>query len=222
MSKRVIAIGDIHGCARALSALLRRIDPQPDDTIVPLGDMIDRGPNSRDVLDQLLALEQHCNLRPLLGNHEEMLLLSREDPAMLQSWLTFGGTETLASYGPDSQIEDLPKKHLEFFDRCANYYEIDHHIFAHANYEATVPLAVQSIATLRWLSLKNHIPTVPHISGKTFIVGHSAQKDGTVLDLGHLKCIDTFCYGGGWLTGLNVIDGTVWQVDREGVFIDEA
>ncbi len=218
MSKRVIAIGDIHGCARAFEALLRRIDPQPDDTIVTLGDYVDRGPDSRGVLDQLLKLEQRCHLTPLLGNHEEMLLLARQDPSALQSWLMFGGVATLDSYGFGSGPGDVPDEHIAFFDRCANYYEAERHIFAHANYEPDLPLCEQSVATLRWDSLKNRVPARAHISGKTFVVGHTAQKNGTILDLGHIRCIDTFCYGGGWLTALNVVDGTVWQVDREGVF----
>ena len=56
----------------------------------------------------------------------------------------------------------------------------------------------------------------PHESGKTVIVGNSSQKTGEILDLGHLKCIDTFCYGGGWLTALHMGTGEVWQADREG------
>ena len=53
-------------------------------------------------------------------------------------------------------------------------------------------------------------------SGKTVVVGHTSQKTGEVLDLGHLKCIDTFCYGGGWLTAQEVRSEEVWQADREG------
>jgi serine/threonine protein phosphatase 1 len=56
----------------------------------------------------------------------------------------------------------------------------------------------------------------PHESGKTVIVGHTSQKNGEILDLGHVKCIDTFCCGGGWLTALDVHTHEVWQADREG------
>src|SRR5437588_178789 len=71
---RTIAIGDIHGCSLALDGLIEAIDPQPDDTVVALGDFINRGPDSPGVLDSLIALKARCNLVPLLGNHEEMLL----------------------------------------------------------------------------------------------------------------------------------------------------
>jgi serine/threonine protein phosphatase 1 len=68
---------------------------------------------------------------------------------------------------------------------------------------------------LRWESLRATTPG-PHESGKTVIVGHSSQKSGEILDLGHLACIDTFCYGGGWLTALDVKTGDVWQASRDG------
>src|SRR4029453_4765190 len=74
MPGRTIAIGDIHGCAAALGALVAAIEPTADDTLVALGDYVDRGPNSRGVLDELLALAKRCRLVPLLGNHEIMLL----------------------------------------------------------------------------------------------------------------------------------------------------
>src|SRR5262249_57711237 len=74
MTGRTIAIGDIHGCPDALAALIDAVAPGRDDTIVTLGDYIDRGPNSRGVLDRLLRLAGQCRLVPLLRNHEEALL----------------------------------------------------------------------------------------------------------------------------------------------------
>jgi hypothetical protein len=73
LAGRTIAIGDIHGCRDALAALIDAIGPGPDDTLVTLGDHIDRGPDSRGVIDQLLALASRCRLVPLLGDHEEMV-----------------------------------------------------------------------------------------------------------------------------------------------------
>src|SRR5262249_47793301 len=74
MAGRTIAIGDIHGCPDALAALLDAVAPGREDTVVTLGDYIDRGPDSRRVLDRLIALAGRCRLVPLLGNHEEALL----------------------------------------------------------------------------------------------------------------------------------------------------
>jgi serine/threonine protein phosphatase 1 len=69
---------------------------------------------------------------------------------------------------------------------------------------------------LRWESLRDGIPT-PHSSGKQVIAGHTAQKNGEILNVRHLTCIDTFCYGGGWLTAIDVHTREVWQANRDGV-----
>ena len=94
---RIIAIGDVHGCSAALAALVRASDPTALDTLVFLGDYIDRGPDSRGVLVQVIALAERCTLVPLLGNHEEMLLAALEGQSELRYWLKFGGTEATAS-----------------------------------------------------------------------------------------------------------------------------
>jgi serine/threonine protein phosphatase 1 len=72
-SGRLIAIGDIHGCATALKTLMEAIDPQPEDTIVVLGDVVDWGPDSRTCVQQLIDLSTRCNFVLIRGNHEEML-----------------------------------------------------------------------------------------------------------------------------------------------------
>lgn len=213
MSSRVIAIGDIHGCAKALAALVRAIAPGPEDTLVFLGDYIDRGPDSRDVLEQLLALRTQCQLVPLLGNHELMLLDALENPRVLWPWLQFGGDATLASYG--GHLEQIPFEHLQFLTACHRYHETATHFFVHANYAPELPLAEQPDYLLFWEHLHARCPG-PHVSGKQAIVGHTSQKNGRVLDLGYLVCIDTYCHGGGWLTAWDVTSRQCWQADREG------
>lgn len=214
MSDRIIAIGDIHGYSAALAALVEAIDPQPDDTLIPLGDYCDRGPDTRGVIDQLLALSKRCHLVPLLGNHDEMLLEVRQCATHFNDWLSFGGTTTLFSY--DVVVpEEIPQEHIDFLERCVPYYETDRHLFLHASYLADKPLCQQPGRVLRWESLRNREPG-PHQSGKIAIVGHTAQRNGEILDLGYLKCIDTFCYGGGWLTALEVATNQVWQAGPEG------
>ena len=76
-------------------------------------------------------------------------------------------------------------------------------------------MAEQHAGMLRWESLRDMTPG-PHESGKRVVAGHTSQKTGEVLDLGHLVCIDTYCHGGGWLTALEVRTGEVWQADRDG------
>jgi serine/threonine protein phosphatase 1 len=94
MAGRTIAIGDIHGCSLALAALVDAIDTNPDDLLVTLGDYIDRGPDSRGVLDRLIALAGRCQLVPLLGNHEDMVLAAKADAWSLKFWLACGGQMT--------------------------------------------------------------------------------------------------------------------------------
>src|SRR5688500_16205946 len=119
MAARTIAIGDIHGCAAALSALLTAIDPQSDDLIVTLGDYIDRGPDSRGVLDRLIELDTQCRLVALLGNHEVMLLQALANERAASLWRECGGEETVASYG--GEISNLPREHLKFLSRCRRF-----------------------------------------------------------------------------------------------------
>jgi serine/threonine protein phosphatase 1 len=215
MPARTIAIGDVHGCSTALAALVEAIRPGPEDLVVPLGDYINRGPDSRGVLDSLIDLGRRCRLVPILGNHDQMLLDVRSGKYPIYWLLDIGGTATLDSYGPGRDLGLIPEEHYEFLEGCLDYYETDSHIFVHANYFPDVPMDEQHVGMLRWESLREMTPG-PHESGKVVIAGHTSQKSGEILDLGHLKCIDTYCHGGGWLTALEVHSERVWQVDRHG------
>ena len=213
MTARTIAIGDIHGCSAALRALIRAIDPEPGDTIVTLGDYVDRGPDSRGVIDEILGLEKRCRVVPILGNHELMLLDALTNPYVLGPWRDCGGDATLVSYG--GSLLNIPASHLEFIKRCRRYFETGTHFFVHANYQYDVSLDEQPDYLLFWEHLHYNTPR-PHENGKIAIVGHTSQKDGEILDLGHVICIDTFCHGSGWLTALEVDSEKIWQSDRSG------
>jgi serine/threonine protein phosphatase 1 len=214
MPGRLIAIGDIHGYWAALAAILEAIDPKPEDTLVPLGDFVDRGPATPKVLDEMIRLAERCRMFPILGNHDELLLDLYHGGPGLEDWLSFGGKETLDSYGCTDPA-DIPEEHVEFLEGCLTYYESETHFFVHAGYLPDLPLDLQPPDVLRWQSLKYKVPE-PHVSGKIAIVGHTVQKDGQVLDLGYLKCIDTGCYCGGWLTAMEIPSGRLWQADAEG------
>jgi len=214
MPGRLFAIGDIHGYWDALAAILDAVKPQPEDMIVPLGDFVDRGPQTPKVIEAMIDLAGRCHLYPILGNHDELLLELYHGGPGLEDWLSFGGKETLDSYGCTDPA-DIPEEHVEFLEGCLTYYETETHFFVHASYLADLPLGLQPPEVLRWQSLNNGVPG-PHISGKIAIVGHTAQKDGQVLDLGHIKCIDTGCYCGGWLTAMEIPGGRLWQADAEG------
>jgi len=219
-SPRLLAVGDIHGCLPALETLLATVQPQPDDTLVALGDYVDRGPKSREVIERLIQLQRQCRLIPLLGNHDQMMLMVHDGQRELYiDWLLFGGSATMQSYGIED-AQDLPAAHVDFLRSCRLFHETERHFFVHGNYQAELPLDQQPNEAVMWESLKARRPG-PHISGKIAIVGHSSQKSGEILDLGYLKCIDTWCYGNGWLTALDVESGQVWQADKDGRLREE-
>ncbi|WP_231954098.1 metallophosphoesterase family protein [Pirellulimonas nuda] len=215
MKPRTIAIGDVHGCLAALEAVLDAVQPRPEDTVVTLGDYIDRGPDSRGVIDRLIKLQRQTRLVPILGNHEEMMIRVLRGDAPMAWWQQYGGVETLASYGYDGDPKVIPAAHLEFLNACRDTHEDAGFLYLHAQYVWDEPLDHQPAEALRWQSLDERFPE-PHVSGKTAIVGHTSQKDGEVLDAGYLKCIDTFCHGGGWLTAIEPATGRLWQADRTG------
>ena len=211
---RTIAIGDIHGCSVAFAALIDTISPQPDDTIVPLGDYVDRGIDSKGVLDQLIELRDRCNLVPILGNHDQMMLHAGDGRSDFQFWLNCGGDAALDSYGSSGRLGLIPRSHIQFLESCRLYFETDTHIFLHANYKPDVPLEKLDDQTIRWLSLRDYVPSKQHVSGKIVVVGHTPQTE--ILDLGFLICLDTGVWKGGWLSALDVESGKIWQVDEKG------
>jgi serine/threonine protein phosphatase 1 len=214
---RTLAMGDIHGCLTALTTLLDFVAPTPEDRLITLGDYVDRGPDSRGVLDLLMDLHAQGRLVALRGNHEEMMIASRTSEAMKAMWLTCGGRETMASYGaPDAaSLEVVPPAHWRFLEEsCVDWFETERHFFVHANAYPDVPLDEQPGFMLRWESLFE--PTL-HFSGKIMICGHTRQRDGKPRDLGSAVCIDTGAYDReGWLTCLDGDAGRYWQADQQG------
>ncbi len=209
---RTIAIGDVHGCSKALRGLIDAIAPSSSDRLVFLGDYVDRGPDSRGVIDFLLELESHCETRFLLGNHDIMFrgVIRGLDPSL---WLATGGRPTLASFG--GTVSHIAGRHVEFFERCLPFYETQTHIFVHANYHHQLPMEEQPEQALYWEHLHIRMP-LPHFSGKHVVCGHTPQADGEIARFGHLTCIDTACFAGFWLSALCVETGQVWQVSAHG------
>jgi serine/threonine protein phosphatase 1 len=216
---RVLAIGDIHGCTTALDVLLAEVQPTPDDLIITLGDYVDRGPDSSGAIERLLRLRKTLRLVSLRGNHEVMMQGARRDWEHYRTWFACGGEEALESYaqpGKNGCLADVPATHWEFLDRdCRDWYETDSHFFVHANAHPDIPLAEQPDYMLHWESLEATI-SMPHESGKVMVCGHTSQKSGLPLNLDHLICIDTWVYGNGWLTCLDVASGKVWQANQRG------
>ena len=211
---RTIAIGDIHGCLTSLVALVKHAGITRDDTIVTLGDYVDRGPDSRGVIDYLLRLRREQRVVSLLGNHELLMLGARESPQALdwsQNELV-GGAATLESYGL-YDIRGIPPHNLDFIENCLPYHETDSHFFVHANADPALPLDEQDERHLYW---KRFGEPEPHRSGKVMVCGHTSQSSGEPLDVGHALWIDSKAYGGGWLSAYDPGNGHYWQTNEQG------
>ncbi len=106
---RTLVFGDIHGSLRALDTLLQAVSPKKTDKVVTLGDYVDRGDDTKGVIDRLLELREQCELVPIKGNHEEMMLDVIEFGAAPHSWLRYGGVDTLDSYGFTGNLSVIPE-----------------------------------------------------------------------------------------------------------------
>lgn len=214
---RVLAIGDIHGCFRALTALAEAARFSAGDRIILLGDYVDRGPESRAVLDWMIEHRKALGLTCLTGNHELMMRTAARDTRAFDDWMVYGGDATLRSYsssGGAGTFADVPDAHWEFLERdCVPFFETEEAFFVHANAYADIALAEQPDYMLYWEKF-NHPP--PHESGKVMVCGHTPQRSGAPLSIGHAVCIDTFVHGGGWLTCLDVASGAYWQANEAG------
>lgn len=215
---RHLAIGDIHGCSRALDALLGAVAPKSDDLLITLGDYVNRGPDSRGVIERLLRVHRTGRLVALRGNHEQMMLEARDEGGeKLSRFLEVGGDRTLASYsvlGDAGTLADVPDEHWDFVENaCRDWYETDTHFFVHANAYPDMPLAEQPTFMLRWEPFDD---PPPHESGKVMVCGHTSQKTGRPRNLGHAICLDTCAHGGGWLTCLDAGSGQLCQANERG------
>ena len=209
---RHFAIGDIHGCSAALKRLDQELQFRPTDTVITLGDYIDRGPDSRGVIDYLIELRSRCHLITLRGNHEVMMLQARQDRDALMEWLSCGGDQTLASYNA-ATFDDIPQAHWDFLESTLPYHETARDFFVHANAYPDLSLPDQPDYMLYWEHLTD---PAPHQSGRRMICGHTPQKSGQPLDFGHTVCIDTYAHGGGWLTCLETRTNVYWQATQTG------
>lgn len=209
---RTLAIGDIHGCSRALDTLLALVNFGRNDLLVTLGDYIDRGPDSRGVIGRLLEMREREQLVALRGNHEIMMLQARDEPESLDSWRRGGGEETLASYG--GSLDGVPARHWNFIENCClDFWENSTHFFVHAGAFPDLELADQPDYKLFW---ERFDFPARHISGKVMVCGHTSQKSGLPINIGHAICLDTWAYGRGWLSCLDTASGRMWQANQAG------
>jgi serine/threonine protein phosphatase 1 len=213
---RTLAIGDIHGCYTALTALLREVRPVRSDQIVFLGDYIDRGPDSRRVIETLLKLQGRCKTVFLRGNHELMMLDARESFLKADIWQSCGGIETLVSYGAEQRMDwpaAIPDAHWSFIENTTRTFETAKHICVHGCLDPELDLKDQPDWVLFWEYFEK---MRRHKSGKRIICGHTPQPKGLIQDVGYAVCVDTGAAYGGWLTCLDDESNYYWQANEKG------
>lgn len=182
------AISDIHGCADTFKALIEKINFQKEDTLFLLGDYIDRGPKSKQVVETIIQLQkQGFDIQCLLGNHEWLLLNAAYDKAYAETWLIRnGGASTLESYGiiEADYLQHVPEVHLQFYRHLLYIIELDDYILVHAglNFKDADPLS--DYHSMIWIRDWHKLADRNLLDGKKIIHGHTPRSvEGIVKDL---------------------------------------
>lgn len=199
-------MGDVHGCLRPLRKLIDKISPTEADRIVFLGDYIDRGPDSKGVIEYLLDFQKKFPQAVFLkGNHEEMFLnfLSGQDQSI---FLYNGGASTIESYQESGGIR-IPKEHLQFFQELKLSYETEDYIFVHAGLRPYIPVNRQRTEDLLWI--REDFLQSDYDWGKTVVYGHTPRREPLLEE--KRICVDTGAVYGHSLSCCDVKRRTCWM-----------
>jgi serine/threonine protein phosphatase 1 len=190
----LIAIGDIHGCAKSLDALLDALDYDEDDHLLFIGDYIDRGPDSKSVIDRLIELSAEMECTFLRGNHEA-LMLGYLDYGSFNLWRVNGGIATLRSYIDGKAVIDIPDDHAEFVRNTKMHYETDDFFFVHAGLKPfqTIEENLDEVGEEVFLWERSHLEVDDEELAweKTVVCGHTPHPEP--IDREKLIMIDTGC-----------------------------
>ena len=177
MKLQYIAIGDIHGCLKSIEALWESIVENKDAKFIFVGDYIDRGPNSKGVIDFLIEAESERDCIFLRGNHEQMLLEAVEN-GLIDHWLINGGESTLLSYGDGLKISNIPEAHLNFFRKTELFLNAVDYFFSHAGAPPNMSIE-KSIDTPEkhdyFLWGREHLNVLETSWEKTVVFGHTPR-----------------------------------------------
>lgn len=177
--QKIFVVGDIHGCLDKLLALMDKIQlNEKQDQLIFIGDYIDRGPSSFDVVSYLIDFKKRVpGIVFLKGNHEDMLEKYLDGSDRFTYQLN-GGQQTLDQYLNRSENKDtfpIPPEHLEFFNSLQLYYQTDDYIFVHAGLRENVPLESQAEIDLLWI--RDEFIHSNFNFGKRVIFGHTPFKE---------------------------------------------
>jgi serine/threonine protein phosphatase 1 len=235
---RAYAVGDIHGRLDLLDELLAKIDGELDcrparkTLLVFVGDLIDRGPDSAQVVERLRTYSRP-GVRPvfLLGNHEEVLLrILGGDQSLVDSWLKFGGVQCLESYGVDVRAlrgapaekileatrQAVPKQHVEFLESFIDSCRFGDYLFVHAGIRPGVQIDQQRQSDLRWIREPFLFDETDH--GFVVVHGHTIRPEVEVRP--NRIGIDTGAYRTGVLTAIAIEGANAWYLDTRKVKVE--
>jgi len=196
MNNRLFAVGDIHGCFDSLKELVKnKIQLQKDDKLILLGDYIDRGDKSKEVVDLIIEmLENGYDVVTLMGNHEAMLIDAFEDKKNISKWIQNGGNETLKSFDVHS-LEDIDYKYIEFFKGLRYFYSFESFLFVHAGFNDNLLNPFSDFYSMLWKCKETY--SNPFLSDKTIVHGHNPVRvaicEESVLAKHSVINIDTGC-----------------------------
>ncbi len=226
---RVYAIGDIHGCLAQFEALIGAIEADDarrgaaETSVVLLGDLVDRGPDSAGVVRRARAWAASRRVRHIAGNHEEMFLESFADSGVLKHFLRYGGRETILSYGVDpkafrvADIEQtramiaaaVPAEDRAWLASAEDTIEIGDYLFVHAGIRPEVPLGDQEGRDLRWI--REPFLSHPDAHGPVVVHGHTISEE---IELRTNRIgLDTGAYASGRLTALGLEGTERWLIE---------
>jgi serine/threonine protein phosphatase 1 len=226
--QRIYAIGDIHGRRDLFEQLIGRIDADDarrgpaDTTVVLLGDLIDRGPDSAGVIEAARAWSARRKVRDIAGNHEEMLLDSFTRRETLRHFLRYGGRETLFSYPISRDVyeqlsldelqallpELIPSEHIAYLETMEESVAIGDYLFVHAGIRPGVPFDQQKLADLRWI--REPFTNDPREHGAVVVHGHTICAE--VEERPNRIGIDTGAFMSGRLTALGLEGTARWYL----------
>ena len=233
--QRVYAVGDIHGCLDLFEAIIAAIEEDDassapaETTVILLGDLVDRGPDSAGVVARAREWSEQRTVRMLAGNHEEMFLSSFDDIDVLRHFLRFGGKETVLSYGIGrdaynaaelEEVQELmraavPEADRDFLRSFEDMIAIGDYLFVHAGIVPGVPFEEQRRKDLRWI----REPFLSHCEPFGAVVVHGHTISDEPVERGNRIGIDTGAYSSGRLTALALEGNTrryIEALDQEG------
>jgi len=196
--RRRFAVGDVHGCSRTLRQMVEaQLRLGADDTLYLLGDYIDRGPDSKGVLDYLMRLwEADYDIRPLLGNHEEMLLRSAQgDAEARRCWFGNGGRDTLQQFAV-AAAADIPRRYLDFLGMLPRILSTDDYVLVHAGLDFSSADPIHDTSPHRMLWERDCRVDPAKLDGRTLLCGHTMTP---LFDIrssltGNRICLDNGCW----------------------------